>query len=756
MASSPYDNLDSMFDIDYRMAKKLQDLNEKNLVKLTTMRKRAMQELHSLEEKYLVDKTRARKEADTEWFAEYQKMIEDAEEKQKKAANDRLKDMNDLMLAMGATAEQIMNPDPGAVEARIKALKKERDQLLAATNDSKTTKRIQKEYAHKIKEEEKFSKRKQKAEEVIAKKAHADRLAKAKEIASETYKKPTDLFTKTTEARAAIIKANPALAGDPEAIEKELALARGEAIKNFASNYLDQLEAQGKSIAANQAAIDTRLQGSRSYGINGNFAWKELDKKIGKTVGVSPFVKQEAVVEDLKTLVARGISFNVEQRAFLQTISEKVATTFDAADSTLLKLVRIQQADTTAARLGMESALTSFLNNMYETTEYMTEAASSIRASLYEASALMEAERATAFEYQVQKWMGSLHSVGFSNTEGLSSAFGKLAAGDISGITDGGYGNLLVMAASAAGMSVADILEKGITDEETNELFESMVGYLAKIYEESRGSKVVMQQYANVYGLTASDLKAAANLSQSLPSISKNGLDYSGMLGQLNSMANTMVLRTSMGEMMDNVMENFTYNMAATMGNNPALFMTHEIAKMLKDTTGGINLPFLNVYGFGVDLNATVADLMEVAALSGTVLGGMGKLLGSLGSAGGFSGSGMLRQMGIGSGNAQHVTRGTGGLKLTSSGSTTSESGYIGNENADDVKSKTVSDAAAEPESQVAAAKEEMSDIKLEQVDEHVLDIYNLLLDVASGAKSLSVKLRIGDVPNSWSAAVWN
>ena len=124
---------------------------------------------------------------------------------------------------------------------------------------------------------------------------------------------------------------------------------------------------------------------------------------ITQNVGVSPFVQQKDVVEKLKSLVGQGISFNVEQRAFLETIKDKIADTFEAADASLVKLVRIQQADSTAARLGMESALTSFLNNMYETTEYMEQAANSIRANIYEASALMEAEKATEFEYQVQK-----------------------------------------------------------------------------------------------------------------------------------------------------------------------------------------------------------------------------------------------------------------------------------------------------------------------------------------------------------------
>ena len=71
---------------------------------------------------------------------------------------------------------------------------------------------------------------------------------------------------------------------------------------------------------------------------------------------MSPFLKQEKAVENLRTLVGKGIAVNVEQRAFLDTISEKIATTFEATDASLQKLVRIQQADSTAARLGMESA----------------------------------------------------------------------------------------------------------------------------------------------------------------------------------------------------------------------------------------------------------------------------------------------------------------------------------------------------------------------------------------------------------------
>lgn len=102
-------------------------------------------------------------------------------------------------------------------------------------------------------------------------------------------------------------------------------------------------------------------------------------------------------------MVSQGIAFNVEQRATLAELSGKIATTFDAANGTLLRLVRIQQQDTTAGRLGMESALTAFLNNMYSTTEYMSQLATSVKSSLEEAMSLMTGENALSFEYQIQK-----------------------------------------------------------------------------------------------------------------------------------------------------------------------------------------------------------------------------------------------------------------------------------------------------------------------------------------------------------------
>lgn len=248
-------------------------------------------------------------------------------------------------------------------------------------------------------------------------------------------------------------------------------------------------------------------------------------------------------------MISQGIAFNVEQRAGLAVLKDKIATTFNAANGTLLRLVRIQQQDTTAGRLGMESALTEFLNSMYQTTEYMQGIADNIKGNLEEAMSLMTGEDAVSFEYQVQKWMGSMYSVGMSDSavQNLGKTLGDLVAGKLDAVTQGGTGNLVIMAANEAGMSIGDILADGLDAGETNELLSHVVDYLSKIYAEAGDSRVVQQQIANVYGMSASDLKAAVTLAQRNNEVrnsngkEKNGtFDYDDALARLTEMANSM------------------------------------------------------------------------------------------------------------------------------------------------------------------------------------------------------------------------
>ena len=514
-------------------------------------------------------------------------------------------------------------------------------------------------------------------------------------------------------------------------------------LTNALGDFAKQLDGKIDEIAKYKGAIDTRLQGSKhSQNWAGSY-WEDISTKITGAAGVSPLVKQSDVTARVASMVSQGIAFNVEQRATLDVLKDKIATTFDAANGTLLRLVRIQQQDTTAGRLGMESALTAFLNNMYETTEYMKTISEGVKTNLEEAMSLMTGESAVGFEYQVQKWLGSMYSVGMSQNAvtGLSGVLGKLAAGQIDAITGGGQGNLLVMAANQAGLSVSDLLNNGLTANTTNQLMNSMVDYLAKIYEEAGDSKVIQQQMASVYGMTAADLKAAVNLAKSAGIVARDGLTYSSAMQRLNKMANSMYARTSIGEMMTNMWDNTQYSMAAGIANNPALYALYKAAGLLDNVAGGVEFSVPLVMGSGSAQTFNVANIMRTAALAGGIFSSIGAMIAG-GGGGGFSGSGILKAMGVSNGIST-VSRGSGTDLVTAGGATVSESGsLVGNQSDSDVQSKTMTDTTDSAKSSTASAVDESEETKLKDIRSDVLDIYHLLQGFTDGRYTMPVEVK--------------
>ena len=538
---------------------------------------------------------------------------------------------------------------------------------------------------------------------------------------------------------------------DGEYDKDKIKAAAGVALEsavNAISDLAKQLEDKIVDVGSHKSAVDTRLQGSTFNKQSGGSYWTQLFKDMTSIASMSIFYKQKDFTANIETLLDRGISFDLKQRAFLMTIQNKIATTFDVADGTLLRLIRIQQADTTAGRLGMESALNTFLNQMYETSEYLKDAAATVRANLEEMQSLMDSKEAVEVEYQVQKWLGSLYSVGMSNTSvtNISNALGQIAAGQVEGL-EGGAGNLIIMAANDAGLSIADLLTDGIDASDTNKLLNAVVKYLADLAESSKDNKIVQQQLADVFGVKASDLRAATNLvvKDTLNQISTHSEynSYSQMVGQLFDMAGSMGKRTSVGEMMDNLWENGQYTLAGSMANSPVSYLIYKLAKVVDGTVGGIDLPFVNVMGFGVDLNTTVSDLMRLAAVSGGILGSLGPMISGLGSS--FNGREMLRKAGI-SEELGYTVLHRGGINSASeaaSGDSISQSGVntAGNSSGSDIKDSTIQEANDSKKQQMVEAKEEEEENKVDFLNTTVLKIYELLDDVAHGNANFRVKI---------------
>jgi hypothetical protein len=383
---------------------------------------------------------------------------------------------------------------------------------------------------------------------------------------------------------------------------------------------------------------------------------------------------------------------------------------------------------------------------MYENTEYLKQVASNVRSSLAEMQSLMSGAEATEVEYQVQKWLGSLYSVGMSTeaVDSISATLGQIAAGQIEGLTNGGTGNLLVMAANEADLSIADILTSGLDSSETNRLMQAIVNYLAEIAESSKGNNVVQQQLANVFGVKASDLRAATNLTtkNSISAIYDNSSSYGGMLSYLTSMAGSMGDRISLSEQMSNIWENVQYSMSSGIANNPVLYFLYKTASALESATGGIPIPDVLGLGNGVMLHTTVADLMRVGSMAFGILDNLGEMISGLSNS--FDGQAMLSQLGISSGSGIAITpRGDGGAPIqTGGGSTTvSKSGYVGNAASSDIKSSTMQEAADTKKQLMVEAQETEEANQINVLNATVLKIYELLDDVAHGNGCFRVKV---------------
>ena len=367
---------------------------------------------------------------------------------------------------------------------------------------------------------------------------------------------------------------------------------------------------------------------------------------------------------------------------------------------------------------------------MYQNTEYLSDISKGVTGSLYEATSLMSSTQSIGFEYQVQKWLGSLYSVGMSQgaVQGIASALGQLGSGNVSGAMNGSYGALLAMAASRANTSLGDMFREGLDESNTNKLMQAMVEYLAELASDNR---VVQSSLASAFGVAASDIKAASNLLSSTDIISKSALDYGGAMESLYGMADTMWQRNSLGKMMSNMWENTKYSMSAGIAANPALYAIWKAAGLLESAAGGISIPAVHVMGNSVDLETTVADLMRVGAMGTGILETIGTII-SAGSAGGLGGSGMLNAFGLDKGAVSVLTRGTGsGVTAGGGGSTVSQSTYVGNSSGGDIYDATMSGATDQKNQTMAEAlEEEENQVTTAVIDEHIQNISTTLNEV--------------------------
>ena len=482
------------------------------------------------------------------------------------------------------------------------------------------------------------------------------------------------------------------------------------------------------------AGINARLQGSGSLGERltwGQNRFGAIESNLSNAIGVNPYFKTETMLDNLQSLVEAGIASNIEQRAFLQTAKDDIATTFDVANGALLRIIRLQQSDSTAARLGMEAYLTRFLNELVENTEYLTTTFDTVQEALLEASSFMESKASTEFEYVVQKWLGALSGVGLSegSAANIAQALGALGSGNIEALSGTSLQNLLVMAASRTGLNYADLLSGGLTAQSTDTLMRGLVDYMVEIGNSD--SNVVKSQFAQTFGLNFSDLRAAQQLSASLNDITGNLMSYESMYGELGYQLNSLPQRLNMATMLDNLWDNLEFGLASNVAKNPALAAIWKVTDLIQQNTGGINIPSIMAMGSGFDLNTTIENLVKMGVVGIGSLGMIGDLISGISST--LVPSSMLAKLGINS-SSTAITRGTGLGGRTSGLSTSTSVKTVSTSSGEDIGTGELTKSEDSAKEAVTSQQEEdntLGDIKTYLVETFDAKFTQLVSDVS-------------------------
>lgn len=365
------------------------------------------------------------------------------------------------------------------------------------------------------------------------------------------------------------------------------------------------------------SSISTRLIGLQT-------SYDKILETVEKGVGISRYTTVYNVLTNLNNYVEKGILNNIEQRAFLASVSDRIATTFDAFDSSLLTLIKLNREDSTQAYLGMEAALTEFLNTGFLDSSYMSDLSASVGNAITQAVAMLGTEMGAELQFQMEKWLGSFYASGASSEfiTSLATAVNNLATGNVTALTSNESMNaLFASAANIAGLNYGELLTGGVDARDINLLLQGVYQQVVSIA--SSTDNVAKQQLGEVFGVGIQDMIALQNITnEQLESLVTTQLNYSQMMQKTVSEIGNIGDRTGLKTQFDNMLDNALARIGENIATNQAAYITYSLADILGDIT--INVPFLgevNLTGAvksGIIGISTIASVIEMLSEIGS------------------------------------------------------------------------------------------------------------------------------------------
>lgn len=357
-----------------------------------------------------------------------------------------------------------------------------------------------------------------------------------------------------------------------------------------------------------QSKLMTRLNGS-------DHEYDAMQKLVRSQIGTSPYVTQTKVMEKIADLVEKGIAQNVEERALLAAIGDKLVTTFDADNASLMRLIRLQQKDTTALYMGMEGFLNKLLNQWFEDTSYLSDEFDNIESILLELDSTMN--DSVGVNFAIQKWMAALSTMGMSgNTlQNLAEGLVALGTGDITKLSSNeSLQSLFAIVSNNKNLHYGDMLTEGITEGNINTLMRGIVEYINDI--NTQNNNVVNAQYQQLFNMTRADFEAISNLAQS----SKFGAVYNAYSTSaqskmwLDDYVTTIGDRMHLSEKMDNLVENALTTLGTSISDNAVTYGLWRVNEFI----GGLDLPVVsaaaNLANSAVAIGAGIKNIAQITS----------------------------------------------------------------------------------------------------------------------------------------------
>ena len=442
-----------------------------------------------------------------------------------------------------------------------------------------------------------------------------------------------------------------------EASQKQMLANFENQVASIMTDALKQIDSAINTYAGTQGSVNAALQGSTKN-------WENISERVMSQIGMSPFVLQEEVLKNVAKMAKDGIIYNVEQRAFIETIKDNILTSFNTNSDSLLRLIKLQQEDTTAMRLGLASTIRTSLNAEFNDSTYMKNLYDTISGAILEANSLMPADESAEFEFAVQSWLSALSSVGVSNefVSNLAKGINYLATGDVAGLSgNNALQSLFAMGASRAegNKSFADMLTVGLDASDINNLMPSVIKYLQSIAN-STDNLVVKSAYGNIFGFSQSDLVAISNLtSQDIDRLSKATLSAKDALKAAESQVNSIYKRIPAGEWMNNLYKNMMFSTGVSLADSPGLYAAWLVNNAVEELTGGLNVPTIGVLGNMFDLEANLNSVIKFGLIGAGLMSNIPQILSAMSNMGRLS----LNDWGA---ESRMRGRGTGWQYLTS------------------------------------------------------------------------------------------